>query len=565
MKNFPAVPAESGSKGKHVTGEMAARDAQLHTAALDAASEALSAAIMIYDRNDELIYASRQLAGYVPVSSQFLSPGTRLREFLGAAYDAGMHCCTPAGGTVIGSRDEWIAESIAAHWRERLDYQTRDSQRGWTKVSMRRLSSGHGLCVITDISEQKKREEQWLADVERVQLTEEILDNLPHPVFVQDRNLTIVAVNRAFCALFGAGTDVLLGNSLSSLFDAVLAANLGNTTRHVLETGVPSMVSMTVPQPAGQVVLAVRSQRVGKPGRYFVVTSLDHPADMTLTAEQPAGAIAFGSDQQAAGSDEPVDGPAIPFDLSGRRVLVVTADGGFAETGLKTLTDLGLDACSVQDADEEEAFLSVAKTAGVAIDLVVVDAEMDMRCLELARQYGVDALPIDRFRISGELAELAVERLSHGPSVEEDDDWEITTGDAVPMSSDPLVLVAEDNAINQIVFAQILEGLGFRFIIASDGEETVRLWQELEPQIVLMDVTLPGISGYDACRRIRDLGRSSGRTTPVIGVLAHAFERDREDCLSAGMDDILQKPLSSEAIEAIFQRFIPGYIAFSPA
>lgn len=563
MKNFPAAPAESGSKGKHVTGEMAARDAQLHTAALDAASEALSAAIMIYDRNDELIYASRQLAGYVPVSSQFLSPGTRLREFLGAAYDAGMHCCTPAGGTMTVSRDEWIAESIAAHWRERLDYQTRDAQRGWTKVSMRRLSSGHGLCVITDISEQKKREEQWHADLERVQLTEEILDNLPHPVFVQDRNLTIVAVNRAFCALFGAGADILLGSSLNSLFDAALAASLGNTARHVLETGVPSLVSMTVPQPSGQVVLAVRSRRVGKPGRYFVVTSLDHPADMTLAAERTP-AVIYGPDQQAAGDENSADGPASALDLSGRRVLVVTADSGFAEIGLKTLADLGLDACSVQDAGEEDAFLSVAKTAGVAIDLVVVDADMDMRCLELARQYGVDALAIDRFQISGELAALAAEHLSRGPSVEEDD-WEITTGDAVPMRSDPLVLVAEDNAVNQIVFAQILEGLGFRFTIASDGEEAVRLWQELEPQIVLMDVTLPGISGYDACRRIRDLGRASGRTTPVIGVLAHAFERDREDCLSAGMDDILQKPLSSEAIEAVFQRFIPGYIAFSPA
>ncbi len=561
MKNFPAAPAESGSKGKHVTGEMAARDAQLHTAALDAASEALSAAIMIYDRNDELIYASRQLAGYVPVSSQFLSPGTRLREFLGAAYDAGMHCCTPAGGTVIGTRDEWIAESIAAHWRERLDYQTRDSQRGWTKVSMRRLSSGHGLCVITDISEQKKREEQWHADLERVQLTEEILDNLPHPVFVQDRNLTIVAVNRAFCALFGAGADVLLGSSLNGLFDTALATSLGNTTRHVFETGAPSLVSMTVPQPSGHVVLAVRSRRVGKPGRYFVVTSLDHPADMTLAAER-AAAITLAPDH-AAGEESAADGPARPADLSGRRVLVVTADNGFAGTGLKTLADLGLDACSVQDAGEEEAFLSVAKTAGVAIDLVVVDADMDVRCLELARQYGVDALAIDRFQISGELAALAVERLNRSPSVEADD-WEITTGDAVPMGSDPLVLVAEDNAVNQIVFAQILEGLGFRFVIASDGEEAVRLWQELEPQIVLMDVTLPGISGYDACRRIRDLGRLSGRTTPVIGVLAHAFERDREDCLSAGMDDILQKPLSSEAIEAIFQRFIPGYIAFSP-
>lgn len=545
-------------------GETAALDAQLHTAALDAASEALSAAFMIYDRNDELIYASRQLAGYMPVPSNFFSPGTRLREFLGAAYDAGLQCTSQPGGPSNGSREEWIAESIAAHWRERLDFQTRDARRRWTKVSMRRLSSGHGFCVITDISDQKKREEQWRADLERVQLTEEILDSLPHPVFVQDRELTVVAVNKALCALFGVGAEVLLGSSLNALFDASLAATVANATRHVLETGAPAVVSMTVPQPAGPLTLAVRSRRVGKPGRYFVVTSIDHPAEVTLPAEGAVAAILPGHEPQVAAIEKAGDRQPAWADLAGRRALLVTADMVFAEIGLKTLTELGLDACSVQDASEEEAFLGVARSAGVAIDLVVVDANMDVRCLELARQHGVEALPIDSFQLGSELAFLAAERLNRSPA-EEDDDWEITTGNAVAMTSDPLVLVAEDNAVNQVVFAQILEALGFRFAIAGSGEEAVRLWQDLEPQIVLMDITLPDITGYEACRRIRELGRASGRETPVIGVLVQAFERDREDCLSAGMDDILQKPLSSDAIEAVFQHFIPGYIAFSPA
>jgi CheY-like chemotaxis protein len=121
-----------------------------------------------------------------------------------------------------------------------------------------------------------------------------------------------------------------------------------------------------------------------------------------------------------------------------------------------------------------------------------------------------------------------------------------------------LVLVAEDNDINQIVFSQILEGLGYAYRIAANGEEVVQLCYELRPDIVLMDVTLPVINGFEACRRIREMEQGTRRPTPVIGVLVQAFERDREECFAAGMNDVMLKPLSPDAVAAVLARALPA-------
>lgn len=319
----------------------------------------------------------------------------------------------------------------------------------------------------------------------------------------------------------------------------------------------------------------VRSSRVGKPGRYFVVTSLDDPAKVAPDSGANGVAEAGTEPTPRIAPAEPVTGEVrvderLPeaVDIAGRKILLVTTNDDFEARSLKTLAKLGVDACSVHDAGEEEAFLSVARSEGVAIDLVVVDTQMELKCLELAELYGIDALTLDNFQLDTELAFRVAQHLGgFENSGSQADDWEITTGDDGIMpktgGADPVVLVAEDNEINQIVFSQILDGLGFRYRIASTGEEAVRLWQELRPQIVLMDITLPDMNGFEVCRRIRELGRVCGCETPVIGVLVHAFERDREDCVAAGMNDVVLKPLSPDIIEGIFQRFIPDYVGLS--
>lgn len=534
-------------------------DATMQTTMLDAVSEVLSVAFFVYDRNDELIYASRLIRSYFPVPPQFLTPGTRLRDYLGALYDTGWRGVAPGGSSdTTQSREEWIAEHISAHWRERSDVQQCDGQRRWTRLTKRRLPSGHGICVITDITDQKKREEQWRADMERVQLTEEILDNLPQPVFVQDRNLGMVAVNKAFCSFMDIQPESVLGGALAGAFPDQIAGQLMGVTRHVLETGTSSAMAVELPTaPSGSRRVVLRSQRVGKPGRYFVVTSF---ADAVGAASEDA-AVATAAYTPLLRKKDSALAEVRAVHL-GRKTLLVTTDTEFEAKSLKTLHKLGFDACCVRNAVEQEAFLSVARSVGVVIDLIVVDTEMDVRCLEVADDYEIGTITLDGFQLDTELAFLVMEKLAGLEPSATADDWEISTGEAEsgvrhPHAPAPLVLVAEDNDINQIVFSQILEGLGYDYRIAADGEAVVRFCRELRPDIVLMDVTLPLLNGFEACRRIREEERGTGRTTPVIGVLVQAFERDRDECFAAGMNDVILKPLSPDAVEAVLERVAP--------
>lgn len=112
------------------------------------------------------------------------------------------------------------------------------------------------------------------------------------------------------------------------------------------------------------------------------------------------------------------------------------------------------------------------------------------------------------------------------------------------------VLVAEDNDVNQIVFTQILQQAGLRFLIVGNGKKAVQAWEENNPAIILMDVSMPVMNGHQATLAIRAAEQAAdGRHVPIIGVTAHTQEADRELCLQAGMDDYLSKPISPEILE----------------
>src|SRR5690606_30648360 len=110
------------------------------------------------------------------------------------------------------------------------------------------------------------------------------------------------------------------------------------------------------------------------------------------------------------------------------------------------------------------------------------------------------------------------------------------------------ILVAEDNEVNQLVFSQILNGLGLSYRIAQNGREAVELHSELKPKLILMDVSMPEMNGLEATAAIRRMERSLGIHTPIVGVTAHALKGDREKCIEAGMDDYLSKPISPDKL-----------------
>jgi len=120
------------------------------------------------------------------------------------------------------------------------------------------------------------------------------------------------------------------------------------------------------------------------------------------------------------------------------------------------------------------------------------------------------------------------------------------------------VLVAEDNEVNQIVFSQILEQMGVRYLLVDDGSKAFEAWRDHNPALVLMDVSMPVMNGYQATGAIRRAeGKQTERArTPIIGVTAHALPGDRERCIDAGMDDYLSKPISPDKLEAKIRSWV---------
>jgi CheY-like chemotaxis protein len=112
------------------------------------------------------------------------------------------------------------------------------------------------------------------------------------------------------------------------------------------------------------------------------------------------------------------------------------------------------------------------------------------------------------------------------------------------------VLVVEDNRLNQLVALGQLQRLGHESVVAASGVEAVAAVEGGGFDIVLMDIQMPDMDGYEATRRIRQLPGPASRV-PVVAVTAHALPGEREKCLAAGMNDYLPKPVSLDQIGAV--------------
>ena len=105
------------------------------------------------------------------------------------------------------------------------------------------------------------------------------------------------------------------------------------------------------------------------------------------------------------------------------------------------------------------------------------------------------------------------------------------------------ILLAEDNLINQKLAIALLEKEGHEVTVASDGQQAVDLFLANPFDIVLMDVQMPVMDGFEATQKIRDFERANGTHAPIIALTAHAGAVDRERCLAAGMDEYISKPI----------------------
>ena len=172
------------------------------------------------------------------------------------------------------------------------------------------------------------------------------------------------------------------------------------------------------------------------------------------------------------------------------------------------------------------------------------------------------------------VADAAQTQTSEAADAKTDDTVSATSGnaaktekpaDGLPDASGK-ILVAEDNPVNQIVFQQSLAALGREHVLVENGREAVAAWKKAKPSLILMDISMPEMNGYEATAEIRKIEAKEGLPgTLIIAVTAHAMQGDENKCLAAGFDDYLAKPVSVDKLGEKLSRWMPDVQMDQPA
>jgi CheY-like chemotaxis protein len=267
-------------------------------------------------------------------------------------------------------------------------------------------------------------------------------------------------------------------------------------------------------------------------------------------------------------------------DLAGLPVLVVNDNYTNRRLLLEMLTAWGLVPEAAVDGKEALAMSERAFQSGTPYRLILLDMQMaemdgfhaaellkatacgaDMKIIMITSvgQRG-DAVRCKEAGISGYLTKPVKQsilmdaiRMTMGLSVEAS--AEVVTRHTVYEARDRLnILLAEDNVVNQTLAIKLLETRGHRVILAKNGKEAVGAFQKGDIDLILMDIQMPEMDGFEATGHIRTLEeRSAGNRQPatrlpIVALTAHAMKGDRERCLAAGMDDYITKPIDPKAL-----------------
>jgi two-component system sensor histidine kinase/response regulator len=353
----------------------------------------------------------------------------------------------------------------------------------------------------------------------------------------------------------------------AAVFEAFAQAD-GTTTRRYGGTGLG---------------LAISNQLVGlMGGRLWVDSELGRGSTFHFTARFGIGSAA---DLTLA--------PARTVSLRGVRVLVVDDNRTNRRVLHDMLRDWGMEPTTVSNGAAALDELRDAAAVGNPHALMVLDCmmpELDgFGVATRARRLPlVSATPIIMLTSSGQPGEIARCREVgiDGYLIKPINQSELLTAilrvlgaregvaveaEAVQLEAvRPLrILLAEDNPVNQKLARRLLERAGHSIVVASDGVEAVALAAQSDFDVILMDVQMPNLDGFEATTAIRE--REVGVHVPIIAMTAHAMKGDRERCLAAGMDDYVTKPIDPAALHEALARCCaeaaepPGRICAAPS
>jgi CheY-like chemotaxis protein len=130
-----------------------------------------------------------------------------------------------------------------------------------------------------------------------------------------------------------------------------------------------------------------------------------------------------------------------------------------------------------------------------------------------------------------------------------------SSGDSVRCQTSLRILLAEDNPVNQRLATCLLEKRGHCVTVANNGGEAVDLLENASYDLVLMDVQMPVVDGLEATIMIRERETGTGKRQPIVALTAHAIKGDADQCMVAGMDGYLTKPIRHNELDAVLEKY----------
>jgi two-component system, sensor histidine kinase and response regulator len=309
--------------------------------------------------------------------------------------------------------------------------------------------------------------------------------------------------------------------------------------------------------------------------------------EVGVTSEEGAGSTFWFTARLAVSHDKTKSRPAPPIQLRGQRIIVVDDNLTNRKVLMGQLSLCGMDAVCASSADEALSLMRHAVAAQRPFEVALLDHQMPgcdgstlgkiilaeaalagtrLILLTSSGQRG-DGRKFSDLGFAGYLLKPVTHRdltdslmMVLGTQAQ---DWRMSTQPIVTrhalrskrVRESNHILLAEDNPVNQKVACRILEKLGYRVDVAADGQAAFNAWQTGRYDLILMDCQMPVMDGYETTKKIRS-EELPGKRIPIIALTAHAMKGADHECLTAGMDDYLSKPIDREKLQKSLIRWL---------